>query len=328
MLLTALCIGSSGADADQIPGFKLSCESFGTQVIASFELAYGSFNSFDIEFELSDSVKCVSIKKSPALKDFCAENEDSILAFNTEEAIASFASNNSFDAAGPVLEIEFSVPENAVSTVRLKVNACAVSSGDDVEEVKPGVANGTLTIDTRHFHSYVQVERAEPTCTQEGYIRYACSCGDYYIEKIGAKGHSFGEWTLSRRPTTSTPGEESCICSSCRAVKTRAVPRLRIPSVKLEDMNVYCGEKNTVIPVISNPDNLGFSVKYESSDEKILKIDDSGTFTASKRGTAKIKCVITDEFGGVYEAECTVKADFTFWQWVIYIITFGWIRNR
>lgn len=68
-----------------------------------------------------------------------------------------------------------------------------------------------------HTHSY-DVERVDATCTQDGYCRYTCACGDGYLEQTQeAKGHSWGEWTVSVEPTISQAGEKLRICDACGA---------------------------------------------------------------------------------------------------------------
>ena len=50
-----------------------------------------------------------------------------------------------------------------------------------------------------HKHSYTSVE-TKPTCTQQGFTTYTCSCGDSYQDSIvAAKGHNF----------------DSTVCSQC-----------------------------------------------------------------------------------------------------------------
>ena len=67
-----------------------------------------------------------------------------------------------------------------------------------------------------HEHDYQQTERVEPTCTEDGYIEYACDCGDSYRETLPATGHSWGEWT------TAEDGEEVRYCQSCGAKEQAA----------------------------------------------------------------------------------------------------------
>jgi hypothetical protein len=42
-----------------------------------------------------------------------------------------------------------------------------------------------------HTHRYEQTEVSEPPCTEPGYIRYTCRCGDSYTEELPATGHHF-----------------------------------------------------------------------------------------------------------------------------------------
>ena len=53
----------------------------------------------------------------------------------------------------------------------------------DPEEPKPD--------EPVHSHNYAIVERLDATCTEDGYIRYACECGNGYTLTIGAGGHSY-----------------------------------------------------------------------------------------------------------------------------------------
>ena len=62
-----------------------------------------------------------------------------------------------------------------------------------------------------HEHDYRETGRVEPTCTDAGYIEYACGCGDTYTEPIPATGHSWGEWSPAG------DGEEVRYCDACGA---------------------------------------------------------------------------------------------------------------
>ena len=40
-------------------------------------------------------------------------------------------------------------------------------------------------------HTYTE-SKVEPTCTEDGYTKYECECGDYYVRDIvDALGHSY-----------------------------------------------------------------------------------------------------------------------------------------
>jgi hypothetical protein len=55
-------------------------------------------------------------------------------------------------------------------------------------------------------------------------------CDDTECDLCGrtvvAKGHSFGEWSVTKAPTVDADGEESRACSVCQSVETRIVPKL------------------------------------------------------------------------------------------------------
>ncbi len=50
--------------------------------------------------------------------------------------------------------------------------------------------NTELTLDYTEKHAYTSTT-TEPTCTEDGYTTYNCSCGDTYSETIEATGHKF-----------------------------------------------------------------------------------------------------------------------------------------
>ena len=80
-----------------------------------------------------------------------------------------------------------------------------------------------------HDHDYV-AETVDPTCTEQGYIKYVCSiCGDSYIDEnsyVDALGHDWSEWNQTVNPTCTEPGEEARTCPRCSLVETQSVDAL------------------------------------------------------------------------------------------------------
>ncbi len=66
---------------------------------------------------------------------------------------------------------------------------------------------------------------------------------------------------------------------------------------------------------VSNP-----TVIWSSSNPKVVAVDENGNVTATGRGNA----TITATYGN-YSATCDVTVSFTFGQWLIYILLFGFI---
>ena len=77
-----------------------------------------------------------------------------------------------------------------------------------------------------HPHSYSTAVTA-PTCTEQGYTTYTCSCGDTYVgDYVDATGHSFGSWYETKAPTETATGLERRDCANCDHYETREVDKL------------------------------------------------------------------------------------------------------
>ncbi|MDY4231806.1 MAG: S-layer homology domain-containing protein [Candidatus Faecousia sp.] len=99
-------------------------------------------------------------------------------------------------------------------------------------------------------HSLTKTEAKAPTCTEDGNSEYwTCSvCGKFFsdedgtteIEKdswiIEAKGHSFGDWTVTKEPTCTEAGKQMRVCTVCGAVEEASVPACACPSAELTDV--------------------------------------------------------------------------------------------
>ena len=116
--------------------------------------------------------------------------------------------------------------------------------------------NGTTEIEKDSWvieakgHSLTKTEAKDPTCTEDGNSEYwTCSvCGKFFsdedgtteIEKdswiIEAKGHSFGDWTVTKEPTCTEAGKQMRVCTVCGAVEEASVPACACPSAELTDV--------------------------------------------------------------------------------------------
>ena len=88
-----------------------------------------------------------------------------------------------------------------------------------------GVAAGTtyyviggtryvIEVEADHVHSYQEVSRTAPTCTEDGVTTYRCeTCGDTYIETTPATGHSYTAAVTA--PTCTEKGYTTYTCTVC-----------------------------------------------------------------------------------------------------------------
>lgn len=73
-------------------------------------------------------------------------------------------------------------------------------------------------------HNFVETV-TPPTCTEQGYTTYTCTCGYSYVDDyVDADGeHDFTEWSTIREATYNADGEESRKCNKCSHVEFRSV---------------------------------------------------------------------------------------------------------
>ncbi len=74
-------------------------------------------------------------------------------------------------------------------------------------------------------HDY-QSETVAPTCTEKGYALYTCTaCGEtYQTDFTDVAGHSYGEWSIDKAPTCTEEGSRHRICAACDAREDESVP--------------------------------------------------------------------------------------------------------
>ncbi len=119
-------------------------------------------------------------------------------------------------------------------------------------------AIGALTAcGEKHTHSYVESITA-PTCTEQGFSTYTCSCGDSYIaDYIDATGHSFTQEKTSNQylKSSATCEEKAVYYKSCS-----------------------CGEKST--DTFEYGQALGHTYDQENTASKYLKTEATCTNVA------------------------------------------------
>ena len=99
-----------------------------------------------------------------------------------------------------------------------------------------------------------------------------------------------------------------------------------VKSVKIDD-NAEINYKSSykISSEITAESGAEYTVEWESSNPKVASVDKNGKVTALKKGTAKITCTVTDSHGNTVSDTCNVTVKYSFGQWLIIILLFGWI---
>ena len=82
--------------------------------------------------------------------------------------------------------------------IKLEDNTISIKPNEKTDlTIKFKVVYGTLidyqtiTFKINHTHAYKEIERKDPGCESQGYIKHGCDCGYQYLELIDPTGHDF-----------------------------------------------------------------------------------------------------------------------------------------
>lgn len=99
-----------------------------------------------------------------------------------------------------------------------------------------------------------------------------------------------------------------------------------VKSVKIDD-NAEINYKSSykISSEITAESGAEYTAEWQSSNPKVASVDKDGKVTALKKGTAKITCTVKDSYGNTVSDTCDVTVKYSFGQWLIKILLFGWI---
>ncbi len=119
------------------------------------------------------------------------------------------------------------ITEATVSSTGLKRKTCARCGVKLDEEV-------IAKLEAPHVCNYVKSSAVAPTCTEQGYSIYKCSCGkSENREYVSALGHQEGEWVVITEATVSSTGLKRKSCTRCGAkLDEEAIAKLEDPEAK------------------------------------------------------------------------------------------------
>ncbi len=98
-----------------------------------------------------------------------------------------------------------------------------------------------------------------------------------------------------------------------------------VKSVSVSDITMNYKKSAKINPSITADDGAEYTVKYSSSNTSVARVDDNGNVYGAKKGSATITCTVTDSNGNTVQDTCNVNVKYSFGQWLIVILLFGWI---
>lgn len=111
----------------------------------------------------------------------------------------------------------------------------------------------TETIPKTNDHSF-EVTTVPATCKDEGKTEKNCKICGYSVTEIIPKTnqHSFGQWETTTKPTESTEGTETRICSVCKLTETRT-----LPVIAKEETTTVAGETTSeTVGDVTGPEDV------------------------------------------------------------------------
>ena len=216
----------------------------------------------------------------------------------------------------------------------------------DVDIIKGQSMTGEVIADEFTLENYTlekeKGEVLEPTEVQKdiesfeiktstdgnGYVTdsMTVTSGDYVtVSATPKEGYAFKGWYNGDEPVSSD-NEYSFVAKNNITLTAKFAPIPKnVKSVSIDDISLNYKKSTTLKPTIKADDGAKYTVKYESSNPKVASVDKNGKVTALKKGSAKITCIVTDELGGTVTDTCKVTVKYSFGQWLIKILLFGWI---
>lgn len=107
-------------------------------------------------------------------------------------------------------------------------------------------------------HTMQKVEEKPATCTEDGYEAYwiCTTCQKLFSDEsaetgidgpkvLKAKGHSFGEWKVTKAATAKEKGQEERTCTVCRYKETKEIPALGVVADK-KTATIQTGDESHV----------------------------------------------------------------------------------
>lgn len=268
------------------------------------------------------------------VKDIILEDVSSTYFVGTD-----FMISYSFNPASPSdIDVNFSSSDTSVATVNSEGIVSVVGKGEAVITVSTpdGKVRKSFTVTGEE---YIPAERLDLNVTAvELKINETAQLSvGVYPQNSSAKELVY---YISENESVATVddvglikaigiGETSIVCFVddievvCKV--TVSPQKLKVNSVAVNDFTLNYKDSKRIETIINADSGANYTVSYASSDDSVATVDSNGNVYASGTGNATITVTVTDLLGNVVTDTCDVSVNYTWWQWIIVIVLFGWI---
>ena len=161
-------------------------------------------------------------------------------------------------------------------------------------------------------------------CSSYGYTTHKCAgCGNTWRDSFTPPSHTPGEWVIASDPKNGVDGIRRLSCSKCgETLEEEVLKAVQGVTIDKTALELNYKDDASLKASLEPADAADQQIHWRSSDEKVATVTSDGTVHAVGRGTAIITAESAD---GYAKGTCEVKVGYSFRQWLIKILLFGWI---
>ncbi|MBQ9531438.1 MAG: leucine-rich repeat domain-containing protein [Eubacterium sp.] len=182
-----------------------------------------------------------------------------------------------------------------------------------IKEATIHCTDGVINDKTPHAHDY-SVQVVAPTCSEQGYTIYTCSCGDTYNDDyVNALGHKYDNGVVTIAPSYVADGVKTYTCTVCGNQKIEKLaklpkkantltvkakkPTVKFAKLKKKDQTIALKKAMAVSKAQGTVTyKLSSAKKGKKNFKKYFKVAKNGKITVKKglkKGTYTVKIKVS-----------------------------------
>lgn len=220
----------------------------------------------------------------------------------------------------PELGAEYSVPGNFYS------------NEDEDFEIHEFTDTGKVLLPEQCDSPDIRSTVTPPGCDSWGYVYNECAgCGYHWIDSYFPPQHSPSDWEITDAAVPGHDGQREKRCIVCgELLESESYAYVEPEPVYVEEtVTIYGCETTETLGVqykssaqAMHAADASGPLEWVSENPEIASVDQDGTIHGLARGTATVRYASED---GLFSGVCTVTVYYSFWQWLIIILGFGWL---